>query len=138
MAADPDLLAFIAYWRWQTETCCTLPISSPQFITLPESVSNPNISGLQIITDAPSQGKIAAVKQALDNGTLSGPITFITINGPVTLTASDITALYGYVVRWVQATYEVAASLIIGATASAPTITTKDQIMAAFAAIAVH
>jgi hypothetical protein len=139
-AFPQDLTKYTGTRRWQKEICSTVPGVSyltASFITIPSSASA-DIAGLQITTDLVSQQKIAAVKQAFDNGTLTGTMPFLAVNGVRNLSAADITALYGYVVRYVQATYVTAATLLAGINASPQTITTRAQVDAAFAAIVIE
>lgn len=139
-AFPQDLIAYIALRRWQKEICSSLASGQVNYITLPTSVSNPNISGLQLTTDMVSQQKIAGVKQGIDNGTITitgSTFPFLAVNGVAMLSASDITALYGYVVRYVQNTYEVAANCLAQVNAVPQTLTTRAAVDSAFAAIAV-
>lgn len=118
-AFPQELAKYVGTKRWLTEIAA---------ITLP--------SGINIDMNALSQQKIAALKQAIDNGTIVVPVggfPFIALDGVHMLSAADITNLYTSVVHAVQATYSVAADLI--AQINATTITTRAQIDAAFAAI---
>jgi hypothetical protein len=121
-AFPQDLTKYVGIRRWQTEIAG---------ITLP--------TGVRLATDQTSQSKIAALKQAIDNGTVNstGVFPFLALDGVHQLSAADITVLYGFVVRYVQATYVVAASLLAGVNAIPQTITTRAQVDAAFAAITV-
>src|SRR5690242_10426132 len=79
-AFPQDLAKYIALRRWQTEICSALPATGkPNYITLPNDGSA--VAGIQLVTDADSQRKIAALKQALDNGAVTEPVLFVARNG---------------------------------------------------------
>lgn len=134
-AFPQDLQKYIVLLRWQHEVR-QLPGNAANYITLPDGMGA--ISGIQLLTDVVSQQKIAAVKQAIDNGTLvivGATFPFLAVNGVFLLSAADITALYGCVVRHVQATYTTAADLL--GQVNAKTLTTHAAVDAAFASIQV-
>jgi hypothetical protein len=141
-AFPQDLTKYIGIRRWQTEINAWPAGSKPAYITLPTVAANPTISGMQLATDALSQQRIAALKQAIDNGAVAPSaiqrVPFLAVNGVYQLTASDVTALYSYVVRYVQATYSVAATLLAQVNATPQTLTTRAPVDAAFAAIIVQ
>lgn len=139
--AQPQfLVGYIGTRRWQKEICsagATLVAINPaqvNYISIQTDAANPAISGMQVTTDLATQQKIAAVKQAVDNGAITGAIA---VNGVRQLAPADITALYGFVVRYVQATYAVAATLLTGVSASPQTVTNPAQVDDAFGAIQV-
>ena len=115
--ADPtaiELKRYAADARWQKET---------GGMTLP--------SGARIATDTAAQTKIAAAKDAFDNGTLTGTISFKTDSGFTDADAATVTAVYAAVVTHVQGCYVTERS-VCGQIDSG-TITTFAQIDEAFA-----
>jgi hypothetical protein len=115
-APSVDLVSYAADARWRKET---------GGITLPGNI--------QISTNADSQSKIAAAKTAFDNGALNGFVKFKAVNGWMDANAATLTAVYRAVVKHVQDCYAAEHSVAAGITAG--TITTTEQIDAAFAAL---
>lgn len=120
----PFLTKCVGQARWQKEIAQLTIVST-----------NTVVNGMVLDMSADSQRKIAGLKQAVDNGALTGSIPFIAVNGIFTLAGADVSALYQACVARVQATYTVAATLLGGINASPPTVTTKAQIDTAMAAV---
>jgi hypothetical protein len=136
-AFPQDLIAYIRIRRWHWEICATSTTGPPPFITLPASAGA--LAGIQLLTDQASQAKVAALKQAIDNGAVIDQgqgFPFLAVDGVHMVSAADITAIYGYLIRWVQQTYGIAAQLIAQVTSQG--ITTRAPIDAAFAAMMVQ
>jgi hypothetical protein len=134
-AFPQDLIAYIAYSRWIWEVRGTSTPGPPTpYITVPVS------TGIQLYTDDRSQAKISQLAQAVDKGTVTvtpgNLFPFLAVNGVFMLSASDVEAVYGYVVRYVQSTYAIAATLI--GQVQGGQVTTRAPIDAAFAAITVQ
>ena len=138
MAYDPT---------WQTYTNLT-PAQIAAFQSFPEDlliyantrrwmaeISGITVGGVPLTTQDRDQSKIAQLKQAFDNGTLTNPVPFSDASGATqTVDAAAATALYTAVVRFVEATYTALATLKVGIANA--TITSRKQIDAAYAAIA--
>lgn len=113
-----DLLKYAKPRRWLAET------------------SGLTLNGIPIATQDRDQQKIAMLKQALDDGVLTGNIQFFDGAGNVqVMTPAQVTAMYTAVVKFVEATYDTAATVVAGIKAG--TITTRKQIDAAYAAAGV-
>ena len=109
-----ELKTYAAGARWQKET---------GGMTLP--------NGARIATDTAAQTKIAAAKDAFDNGTLTGTISFKTDSGFTDADAATVTAVYAAVVGHVQGCYVTERSVCDQIDSG--TITTFAQIDEAFA-----
>jgi len=115
-AFPQDLVKYARNKRWQVE------ISN---LTLP--------NGIQLDMSDTSQRKIAGLKQAFDNGALTGTVPFVAMDGVHQVDAAAVTAVYDACVARVQGTYTVLATLLAGINATPQTITTRAQVDAAFA-----
>jgi hypothetical protein len=133
-----DLAKYIGVRRWNWELCLVSAAGpSVPYITLPSSAGT-TIAGMQLLTDAESQRKIAALKQAIDSGVLVDQgqgFPFLAVNGVYMVSAADITSIYGYVVRWVQQTYSIAAQLLAQVSATPQQISSRSAVDSAFAAV---
>lgn len=102
---------YARYLRWTKE------ISE---LTLP--------NGMVLLMDDISQRKIAGLKQAFDNGALTGTIPFVAFNGVYQVTAADVTNIFNACVARVQATYAALAFVIAQIAATPQGITTRSQV----------
>lgn len=115
----PALLRYLAQMRWQAE------------------ISGVTLNAIPLTTQDRDQQKIAGLKQAFDNGAITGTVAFSDAAGNTQIVdATATTAIYRGVVTFVQQTYATAASLKAAINATPPTVTTRVQIDQAFAAIA--
>lgn len=100
-------------------------------------ISGITVNGALITTALADQQKIAGLKQAIDNATITGNSNFFDGNGNVQdLSPAQVTAMYNAVVSFVKATYDTAATLVTGINATPPSVTTRKAIDAAYAAFA--
>jgi hypothetical protein len=132
-AFPQDLIAYIAYsrWIWEVRGSSTPGPPTP-YITVPIQ------TGIQLLMDRERRGLIAEAKQAIDNGALviaGSTFPLLAFNGTYLISANDLTALYGYVVRYVASTFVIAG--VLTAQVQGGQITTRAPIDAAFAGIQV-
>jgi hypothetical protein len=114
-----DLLNYASTRRWLAE------------------ISGTTVAGVPLGTQDRDQAKIAQIKQAFDNGALTGSVSFSDAAGNTqSVTAAMATQIYNGVVAFVQGTYMAYAALKAGIQATPPTVTSRAQIDAAFAEIA--
>ena len=113
----PDLIDYAGQRRWLAE------------------ISGVTVAGVPLTTNDRDQAKIGQLKQAFDNGALTGTVAFSDAAGNTqTVDATAATAIYRGVVTFVQSTYSTYAQVKAGVSSS--TITTRKQIDAAYALIA--
>jgi hypothetical protein len=114
-----DLLRYLQTRRWLAE------------------ISGITINNIPLTTQYTDQAKIAQLKQAFDNGAITGPVSFFDAQNNIRqVNATAATVIYNAMVTFVQSVYTTAATLQNGINATPPTITTRAQIDAAIAAIA--
>lgn len=109
------LIKYARQVRWQAEIA---PLTLP--------------SGIVVAMDGESQRKIAGLKQAFDNGALTGTVPFVSRSGVYRLDAKAVTELYNACVVKVQGTYATLAEVI--EMADTGKIASAEQVDAAFAA----
>jgi hypothetical protein len=113
-----ELLAYAAERRWLAETGGVV------------------VAGIHVATDDRSQRKISELRRRAELGEIRTPFGFKADNGWMDLDLPSIVTVDRVVATHVQACYVTERTLVEGITADKPTITTKEEIDAAFAALA--
>jgi len=138
-AFPEDLVKYTAHRRWQWEISATSSDGlgpAQHYLTIP--ADGTAIAGMQVYADDRSQNKISYLFQGTTSGAFThgpaGTTPFLARNGTYWLAHADITALYGYVMRWIQQSYVTAANLYDQINVSPPTVTSRAQVDAAFQA----
>lgn len=122
---EEDLIKYARAMRWRKEHSQDGKTAK---ITLP--------NGVEVAMDDVSRMRINGLKQAFDAGAVK-KITFFAVNGPQPMDAKAFDKLYGWVIRYEQATFTMCAKLLDDITAEPPTVTSRAEIDAAYAQILV-
>jgi len=127
-AMPQDLIKYAGQRRWQKEIGSTVQgvsYLSQSYIT---------VGGIQVTTNDGDLIRLLGLNEwakANPNGTTS-----FTDNGvAVSITAAQAAALFAAVMAFIQACRQAEATLIAGINATPPTVTSRAQVDAAFAAI---
>lgn len=124
-AFPADLVKYASFKRWAKEV-------SP--LTISDN-ANATVNGVVLDMGSESQRYMSDAKQAFDNGTLTGSISFNAKDGAHTFNAADIASIYAAKTERIQETRTALGTLVVGINAAPPTITSRAQIDAAFAVL---